>query len=165
MAGALPARDSLAIRAERLARPLARGERIDVDAAPAEELVRLPRIGTGLAGRIVADREARGPFGSLEGLARVAGIGPATLEQLRPHVRFSRRAAAPRDAGRVERVPVNRADAAVLETLPGIGPALARAIILERERNGPFRRIEELARVRGIGPATVKRLEGRITVP
>jgi competence protein ComEA len=76
-------------RAESLARPLRPGERIDVDRAGAEELERLPGVGPALARRIMDDRAARGPFGSLAGLDRVRGIGPALLEQLEPWVRFS----------------------------------------------------------------------------
>jgi hypothetical protein len=48
----------------------------------------------------------------------------------------------------------NRADAATLETLPGIGPARARAIIEERCRR-PFASVDDLQRVRGLGPARV----------
>jgi competence protein ComEA len=55
-------------------------------------------------------------------------------------------------------VDLNRADAATLETLPGIGPALAAAIVESRERDGPFSTIDDLTRVSGIGPATVARL-------
>lgn len=62
---------------------------VDVDIASAAELDRLPGIGPSLAGRIVADREARGPFGSLQGLERVKGIGPALAAKLAPHVTFS----------------------------------------------------------------------------
>ena len=161
---ARPARDSVAARAARLARPLAKGEQIDVDAATVDELDRLPRIGPALALRIARDRETNGSFGLLDALASVPGIGPATLEGLRPHVRFSGqpRSPATTTGGRVA---VNRAGEAELATLPGIGPALARAIIAERARGGPFRRPEDLGRVRGIGPATVDRLRGRITVP
>jgi competence protein ComEA len=50
-------------------------------------------------------------------------------------------------------VDVNHADAALLETLPGVGPATAAAIITERERNGPFLGVDDLDRVPGIGPA------------
>ena len=67
--------DSVTARAARLARPLRRGEKIDLDVASAEEIGRLPRIGGGLAARIVADRDEHGPFGSLSGLDRVSGIG------------------------------------------------------------------------------------------
>lgn len=63
---------------------------IDVDVAPAAELDRLPGIGPALAGRIVADREANGPFGSVEALQRVRGVGPALAERVAPYVTFSR---------------------------------------------------------------------------
>ena len=62
---------------------------IDVDRASAAELEALPRVGPALAGRIVEDREADGPFGSLEGLQRVRGIGPAMARGLAGHVTFS----------------------------------------------------------------------------
>jgi competence protein ComEA len=65
------------------------GPAVDVDVAPAAELERLPRIGPALARRIVADREANGPFGSLQALTRVRGIGPATARQLAPYVTFT----------------------------------------------------------------------------
>jgi competence protein ComEA len=76
-------------RAEALARPLEPGERVDVDRAGADELERLPRVGRGLARRIVAERDARGPFGVLQGLRRVAGIGPAMLAALEGTTTFS----------------------------------------------------------------------------
>lgn len=75
-------------RAEALARPLAVGERVDVDRAPADELQRLPRVGPALARRIVEEREAHGPFGTLESLRRVTGVGPRLLRDLASHVTF-----------------------------------------------------------------------------
>jgi competence ComEA-like helix-hairpin-helix protein len=53
---------------------------------------------------------------------------------------------------------VDRARIAELRLLPGIGPELAAAIVLERVRGGPFGAVEELARVPGIGPALVARV-------
>lgn len=50
-------------------------------------------------------------------------------------------------------VDVNRATVDELDSLPGIGPATAAAIITERERNGPFLTVDDLERVPGIGPA------------
>lgn len=68
--------------------PAAR-EPVDVDVAGTDELDRLPGIGPALAARIVADREAKGPFGSLEQLQRVKGVGPALAAKLQPYVTFS----------------------------------------------------------------------------
>ena len=62
---------------------------VDVDVSDSTELERLPRIGPALAARIVADRNAKGPYGSLAGLQRVRGIGPRLAELLGPHVTFS----------------------------------------------------------------------------
>ncbi len=55
-------------------------------------------------------------------------------------------------------LPLNGAGAAELETLPGIGPARAAAIVRDRERHGPFAAPAELVRVPGIGPKTAARL-------
>jgi competence protein ComEA len=62
---------------------------IDVDRASAAELEALPRIGPTLAKRIIDDRDARGPFGSLEGFQRVRGVGPAMAAALSGTVTFS----------------------------------------------------------------------------
>jgi len=60
-------------------------------------------------------------------------------------------------------IDVNRADEALLSELPGIGTVRARAILEERHAHGPFRSLQDLTRVKGIGPATVRRFEGLIT--
>jgi competence protein ComEA len=60
-------------------------------------------------------------------------------------------------------VDLNRATAAELDVLPGVGPATAAAIVAEREQNGPFLSVDELARVRGIGPAKLDALAGLVT--
>lgn len=61
-------------------------------------------------------------------------------------------------------VDLNRASQAELESLPGIGPAKAEAILAYRRQHGPFRRIEDLQRVSGFGPATVNRLRPDLRV-
>jgi len=69
---------------------------VDMDVATAAEIERLPRIGPTLARRIVADRDSLGPFGDLEGLQRVRGVGPALARILAPHVTFSLQPRPPR---------------------------------------------------------------------
>ena len=61
-------------------------------------------------------------------------------------------------------VNVNTATQAELETLPGIGPALAQSIIAERDRRGGFRAVNELRVVRGIGDKRFADLEPLVTV-
>lgn len=60
---------------------------VDVNRASAAELEALPGIGPALAGRVVAEREAHGPFRSPRELERVPGIGPKLRARLEPHVR------------------------------------------------------------------------------
>lgn len=55
-------------------------------------------------------------------------------------------------------ISLSRADQETLETLPRIGPATAERIIAWREKNGPFRSVEDLLAVSGIGPATLEGL-------
>ena len=59
---------------------------------------------------------------------------------------------------------LNAATAAQLEELPGIGPATAQAILDHRERSGPFRSVEELLEVRGIGEAKLAALRELVRV-
>ncbi len=61
---------------------------VDINHASAAELERLPRVGPALALRIIAWREAHGPFRTLEDLRHVRGIGPATAALLAPSVTF-----------------------------------------------------------------------------
>jgi len=55
-------------------------------------------------------------------------------------------------------ISLSRADQETLETLPRIGPATAERIIAWRDKNGPFRSVEDLLAVSGIGPATLEGL-------
>lgn len=173
-------RDSVAA----LARPLGADERIDVDRAPAAELARLPRIGPALAKAIVAYRQAHGPFGSVERLDRVPGVGPGLLAAVGPHLAFSAAGQAEGgSAGQFATGPVpactpagggpacpaplldlNLASAAALDSLPGIGPARAASIVQYRASHGPFRSVEDLGRVSGMGPAALARVRDRVTV-
>ncbi len=62
------------------------------------------------------------------------------------------------------KINVNTAGAERLESLPGIGPAKARAIIDCRTRNGPFHTVDDLLSVPGIGPQTLENMRDRVTV-
>lgn len=188
--GAGPAGAPAAHRDSSLARtrPLGAAETIDLDRAGAAEIARLPRVGAGLARKIVADREARGPFGGLEGLDRVPGIGPGLLAAIAPHARFADSAArrlggsssaasqghpalpspdgtpqppTPRPA---EPLDLNTATAAELEGLPFVGPYMAQQIVAYRERHGRFTAVDSLVRVPGVGPATLARIRDRLRV-
>ncbi|MBL8797334.1 MAG: helix-hairpin-helix domain-containing protein [Planctomycetia bacterium] len=163
--------------------------RIDVNRASQAELMQVPGLGPVLAERIEEHRRGRGPFQRVEQLTEVPGIGPATLERIRPWlcvlegepgepsavVRRSFYPPADEDSEDMPRPPagkkeppaspidVNRAGAAELQKLPSIGPVLSLRIIDERGKR-PFRSVEDLRRVPGIGPKTLDKLKPYVTV-
>jgi len=69
---------------------------------------------------------------------------------------------ASRFAGALGMVNINLATTAELETLPGIGPALAARIVAHRETHGPFAAPEEIIQVSGIGDAIYANIKDRI---
>lgn len=66
--------------------PLVARYQIDINRASVPDFLLLPDIGEALARRIVADRQAHGPFRDHDDLRRVSGIGPKTLETIRPYL-------------------------------------------------------------------------------
>ncbi len=144
--------------------PASAGDPVDINTATAEELLRLPGVGPVLAQRIVTDREANGPFKSPEEITRVFGFGDKKYQTLKDLIitvpvapGFSRLSAKPG-------INLNTATQAELESLPGIGPTKALRIIEYREKEGGFRRTEELMEVWGIGPRTYESLKNLVTV-
>ncbi len=80
--GAAPAPNAATNAPAPAAAPVAAGPRINVNAASASELQRLPGVGATKASAIVQDRTTNGPFASCNDLVRVTGIGPATVSSL-----------------------------------------------------------------------------------
>jgi len=63
-----------------------------------------------------------------------------------------------------QKIDLNRAEPWLLEALPGIGEVLAQGIVDYRSETGSFKRIEDLLKVSGIGPATFEKIKDFITV-
>jgi competence protein ComEA len=63
-----------------------------------------------------------------------------------------------------QKININRAEAWLLDALPGIGPTRAQAIVDYRQENGPFRSADEITRVEGIGTTTYEQIKDLITV-
>ncbi len=70
-------------------------------------------------------------------------------------------ASAPAPAGKVN---VNTATVEQLDALPGIGAALAARIVEQRQKSGPFKSVQELMTVKGIGEKNLAKLEPHLTV-
>ncbi len=177
----LAAGDSVAEENERRSRPLADGETLDPNVASAEELDRLPGVGASKASRIVREREQNGRFASVEALARVSGLGPKSVERLKPYLRVAGGGGGGSAGGRAKVVArvgpgvgegrtaaatapgaivdLNRATVEELQALPGIGPVMAERIVALRKERGGFRKLDELMEVKGVGDRTFARLK------
>lgn len=166
----------LALRVER-DRAASGPGRIDLDRADRADWDRLPGIGPRTAEAILALRRERGGFGAPEDLLEVRGIGPVTLERIRPWLIVSgkigdRRAVARtagerRASGRTgpRKADLNRVDEAFLAGLPKIGPHLAGVILRERGRRGGFRDWADVRAVEGVGPSRVAVLQNATRIP
>lgn len=154
--------------------------RLDLNRAPAAELMQIPGIGPALAERIVARRRAVGPFRTVADLRTVAGIGDKTLASIRPWVCVanddtdpipkaaplparSRSPGVKKEAVLAGKsININQADSSELQRLPRIGPKLAARIIEERDKR-LFQSVNDLRRVKGIGPKTLELVRPFIT--
>ena len=96
---------------------------------------------------------------NLQTLLSDAGVEPdADLSHIELHIPREGEDQSP------QKLDINRADPWLLEALPGIGEVTAQAIVDYRSVNGPFRRIEDLLKVSGIGPVTFAKIKDYITV-
>ena len=69
-----------------------------------------------------------------------------------------------RPAPSTQVVNVNTATTAQLEALPGIGPSMAQRIVSYREKNGPFKKLEDLMNIQGIGEKSFLKLRPLLTI-
>jgi competence protein ComEA len=97
---------------------------------------------------------------SIEDIIRAAGglKGGANLSEVELTI------SAADESGNPQKIDINRAEAWLLEALPGVGEVKARAIIEYRQQNGPFRDINELGKVPGFGDVNLEKLKNLITV-
>jgi competence protein ComEA len=142
---------------------------VDVNTADLGTLRQLPGVGPHLAARIIDHRNKQGSFATVDDLGKVQGIGPATLERLRPVIyvatgqdTLARLQLAPNPTAKPrapsQPIDINTATRDDLIALPGIGPALAERILEDRETNGVFRSVNDLTRIRGIKAKTLEKL-------
>jgi competence protein ComEA len=166
--GALEAASREAMAGKRSPRRALRpGERIDPNTASLEELRRLPRMTDALAQRIVEERERIRGFRTLQDLDGVRGVGAATLEAWSalvtlkpvPESLVQASTSPPAPVERTTTLDLNHATATELERLPGVGAMLAQRIVALRDTLGGFQSVEQLERVRGIGPALLEKLK------
>jgi comEA protein len=76
----------------------------------------------------------------------------------------AQRATKPPVAASTEIINLNSATAAQIASLPGIGLKTAELVVQYRQKNGPFKKIEEIMNVRGVGEKSFLRIKDRLTV-
>jgi comEA protein len=91
----------------------------------------------------------------------VFAVGTMTIAAQEPRMPQTATAAAPPTSAPIN---LNTATAAQLETLPGIGKATAERILEYRQKNGAFRKVEDLMNVRGIGEKSFLQLKALVVV-
>lgn len=156
--------------------PASAGGLINLNTASAEELSTLAGIGASTAAKIVTHRETYGPFNTVDELANVSGIGASTVEKNRQLMTVGSATGGglldnlltpeqPTVANANGLIDINTADAATLSAgMVGVGDATAAAIVAYRNANGPFQSVDDLTNVKGIGPATISKNDGLLTV-
>ncbi len=97
-------------------------------------------------------------------MTRILGMALVALALLTPYSNAQERAPKPAPATAAAPVNLNTATVAQLETLPGIGLKTAERIIEYRQKNGGFKKIEDLMNVRGVGERSFLKLKAMITV-
>jgi competence protein ComEA len=154
--------DSARVSPEPLDSVVSRPDLLDINSANLEELDLLPGMSMGTAQEIVRYRREHGPFGSIDDLDNVPGIGPGTIKRIRELV-FVRETDQRPPAGS-EKLDLNQATAQDLERLPGIGKKTAERIVAYRVENGPFKQLEDLLAISGVGRRTLEELRQLVVV-
>jgi competence protein ComEA len=96
---------------------------------------------------------------TIEALVQAAGLLPDTdTGKIKIYVPRTGEVSQP------QKINLNQAEAWLLDALPGIGPDRAQAVVDYRNQNGPFRRIEDLLKVEGIGQSTLDRIRDLIAL-
>lgn len=150
------------------------GAKLEINSADRAGLLQLPGVGESLADRMEAYRRDHGPFQRIDDLRGVRGIGPATMERLRPWIYVegdttgnsaSNQPVASRKPTKLRKgvVDLNKAGKEELMTVPGIGPVTAERILEARKRQ-PFQTVDDLRRVPGLGGKTFERIQAFVTV-
>ena len=149
---------------------LAKGSKslVDINTASESALMEVKGVGPATAKKIIASR----PYASLDELTK-AGLTAKKIESLKPMLtvgvaavpastRSTKKDTSPRAADKPVGGPVdlNTADKSAIEDLPGVGPSLAGSIIAAR----PFKSIDDLQKVKGVGPAKFAKLKDHVTV-
>jgi len=137
-------------------------ERIEIHKAVQADLVKVKGIGKKTAEKILAYRDAHAPVDRMGRFSEVKGIGKTTLSRLACYFYAKNEGRLPCEIATIRHgagpVNINTATAKELRSLPGVGKKRAADIVGDRNKNGLFRSVDDLQRIKGIGRGMVKKL-------
>lgn len=137
--------------------------KLNINTATVKQLMMLPGIGKKTAERIVEYREKNGEFKAIGDLAKVKGVGKETMEKVCPCLALEGETTlAP--AKLCGKININTATEKQLKQMPGIGAKTAQRIVEYRKAKGPFKSIDDITKVRGIGKGTFKAICGYLAL-
>jgi competence protein ComEA len=141
----------------------------DPNTAPYDTLIKLGFSGK-LARTIIKYRNSGGKFRKPSDVKKIYGMDEQTAERITPFIDIKTEpvkvipddAESYFDQKKVEKIDLNKADSAILESLPGLGPVLSSRIIKFRKLLGGFASAEQLREVFGLTEETYKFIESRV---
>ncbi len=168
---------------EKVAEESAAEGMIKINEVTAEEILsyKISGVGKAMAEAIVEYREANGPFRSMEDLDKVPRMGPTMMEKLQGRIDFGNlpadtsassaapsttdpKAAPAKSSTTSGKVNINTGSLEDLMNLKGVGEATAQKIIDYRKAHGPYKSIDELDNVSGIGAAKINGFRDQVTL-
>ncbi len=152
--------------------------KININTASKEELIKLPGIGEVKAESIIEFRKQNGPFKNISDIIKVKGIGEKTFNKFSDTITVEdsnegldftepekeESLMDVNDTDPTGRLNINTATLEDFKLLPGIGDSKAEVIIEHREKNGNFKGISELKKVKGIGDSMFEKIADFVTV-
>lgn len=154
--------------------------RLDINTATEEELMTLPGINRMTAKLIVEYRKQIRGFKCIEDIALVSGVGAAKLQQLQNEICVKRLngmngyvksgngsdtpSSEPNHRKEPRLVNLNTSNVFQLMKVKGIGQVLAENIVTYRDKKGPFTKIDDLVKVKGIGPHILSAIKPQLTL-
>ena len=143
---------------------------VNINTADSSALQVFNGVGPSTAQKIIDFRVANGHFTSCDDLVKVKGIGPATLQKIKPDCIVEQGGEPPKvetsssTVSGTGHIDINTADLKSLQAFNGVGPSTAQKIVDYRTSSGAFKSCSDLLNINGIGAKTLEKIQPDCTV-